>query len=104
MAILHQRQCGGRGVHGRSRGADHELPSGDIGYVKRNNGHWVKNTGNTELQFLEVFKSPYFVDVSLSDWLTHTPREMVAATFNIDPAVIARWPNDKPETLPIYQG
>ena len=70
---------------------------GDIGYVKRNNGHWVKNTGNTELQFLEVFKSPIFQDVSLSDWLTHTPPAMVAATFNIDPAVIAKWPKDKPE-------
>jgi oxalate decarboxylase len=77
---------------------------GDIGYVKRNNGHWVKNTGNTELQFLEVFKSPIFQDVSLSDWLTHTPPAMVAATFNIDPAVIAKWPKDKPETLPLYQG
>jgi oxalate decarboxylase len=40
----------------------------------------------------------------LSDWLTHTPPAMVAATFNIDPAVIARWPKDKPETLPLYQG
>jgi hypothetical protein len=29
---------------------------------------------------------------------------MVAATFNIDPAEIAKWPKDKPETLPIYQG
>jgi oxalate decarboxylase len=77
---------------------------GDIGYVKRNNGHYVKNMGNTELQFLEVFKSPIFQDVSLSDWLTHTPPAMVAATFNIDPAVIAKWPKDKPETLPIYQG
>ena len=67
------------------------------------NGHWVKNTGNTELQFLEVFKSPEFHDVSLSDWLTHTPPAMVAATFNVDPAVIARWPKDKPLTLPIYQ-
>jgi oxalate decarboxylase len=76
---------------------------GDIGYVKRNNGHYVKNLGNTELQFLEVFKSPYFQDVSLSDWLTHTPPAMVAATFNMDPAEIAKWPKDKPETLPIYQ-
>jgi hypothetical protein len=29
---------------------------------------------------------------------------MVAATFNIDPAVIVRWPKDKPETLPLFQG
>src|SRR6266481_6381858 len=65
---------------------------GDIGYVKANNGHYVKNLGNTELQFLEVFKSPIFQDVSLSDWLTHTPTAMVAATFNIDPSEIAKWP------------
>jgi len=76
---------------------------GDIGYVKRNNGHYVKNTGNTDLQFLEVFKAPFFQDVSLSDWLTHTPPAMVSATFNIEPAVIAKWPKDKPETLPLYR-
>ena len=76
---------------------------GDIGYVKRNNGHYVKNIGNTELQFLEVFKSPFFQDVSLSNWLARTPPAMVAATFDIDPAEIAKWPKDKPETLPIYR-
>jgi oxalate decarboxylase len=76
---------------------------GDIGYVKRNNGHYVKNIGNTELQFLEVFKSPIFQEISLSEWLTHTPPAMVAATFNIDPAVIAQWPEDRPETLAIYR-
>jgi oxalate decarboxylase len=48
---------------------------GDIGYVKRNNGHWVKNTGNTELQFLEVFKVR-FSDVSLSGLVdAHTARD-----------------------------
>ena len=30
---------------------------GDIGYVKRNNGHYVKNIGDTDLQYIEVFKS-----------------------------------------------
>jgi oxalate decarboxylase len=75
---------------------------GDIGYVKRNNGHYVKNIGNTDLEFLEVFRSPYFVDVSLSDWLTHTPPAMVAATFNLDPETIAKFPTDKPEILAAY--
>jgi oxalate decarboxylase len=77
---------------------------GDIGYVLRNNGHYVRNIGNTDLQFLEVFRSPYFVDVSLSDWLTHTPPAMVAATFNLDPATIAKFPKDKPETLAAFMG
>jgi len=50
--------------------------------------------------FLEVFRSSYFADVSLSDWLTHTPPEMVAQTLNVDPAVIAKFPNNKPEIMP----
>jgi oxalate decarboxylase len=73
---------------------------GDIGYVKRSLGHYIRNTGNTDLQFLEVFNSAYFSDVSLSDWLTHTPPAMVAQHLNIDPAVLARFPNNKPEVMP----
>jgi oxalate decarboxylase len=72
---------------------------GDIGYIKRTNGHYVKNIGNTDLEFLEVFRSDRFEDVSLSDWLTHTPPAMVAATFNMDPATIAKFPKDKPEII-----
>jgi oxalate decarboxylase len=33
-------------------------------------GHYIKNVGDTDLQFLEVFKSSYFADVSLSNWTT----------------------------------
>jgi oxalate decarboxylase len=73
---------------------------GDIGYVKKSHGHYILNTGDTDLVFLEVFRSSYFADVSLSDWLTHTPPEMVAQTLNVDPATIAKFPNNKPEIMP----
>jgi oxalate decarboxylase len=73
---------------------------GDIGYVKRNNGHYVKNVGDTDMQYLEVFRSSYYADVSLSDWLTHSPPEMVAQTLNIDEATIAKFPNDRPLVMP----
>jgi oxalate decarboxylase len=73
---------------------------GDISYVKRNVGHYVKNTGDTDLQYLEVFRSSYYADISLSDWLTHTPPEMVAETLNIDKATIAKFPNDRPLVMP----
>jgi oxalate decarboxylase len=73
---------------------------GDIGYVKRSNGHYIQNVGDTDLQFLEVFKSPYFADVSLSDWVTHTPPALVAQHLNIDAATIAKFPNNKPEIMP----
>ena len=74
---------------------------GDIGYVKRSNGHYIKNVGDTDLQFLEVFNSDVFADVSLSDWLTHTPPALVAQHLNIDAATIARFPSNKPDVMPL---
>ena len=74
---------------------------GDIGYIKRAYGHFLRNTGQADLVYLEVFRSSYFADVSLSDWLTHTPAAMVAQHLNVDPDVIGRFPSDKPVVLPI---
>jgi oxalate decarboxylase len=75
--------------------------AGDIGYIKRAYGHYIRNTGNTDLVYLEVFRSSYFADVSLSDWLSHTPRAMVAQHLSIDPATVANFPNGKPVVVPV---
>jgi oxalate decarboxylase len=75
--------------------------AGDIGYFKRNFGHYLRNTGTKDLVYLEVFRSSYFVDVSLSEWLTHTPPALVAQHFNVDPALISRWPHKKPMVVPV---
>jgi oxalate decarboxylase len=73
---------------------------GDVGYVNRNFGHYIKNVGNDDLMFLEIFRSNSFVDVSLVDWLTHTPTALLAATFNVSQQDIAKWPKDKPLVMP----
>ena len=74
---------------------------GDIGYINRSNGHYVKNTGDTDLMFLEVFNASSYQSVSLSDWLAHTPPAMVAAHFNMSPQDVARIPNDIPDVMPL---
>jgi oxalate decarboxylase len=78
-----------------------DFKPGDIGYVKKSLGHFIRNTGSTDLVFLEVFRSDRFEDVSLSDWLAHSPHALVAQHLNVDPAVIARFPNNKPEIMPL---
>ena len=67
-------------------------PATDVGYVKRQQGHYLRNTGFNDLVYLEVFRSSYFADVSLTEWLTHTPRAMVAQTLKVDPEAIGRFP------------
>ncbi len=73
---------------------------GDIGYVKRQNGHYISNVGDTDLQYLAVFRSDHFASISLSDWLSHTPPAMVAQHLNVDPATIATFPSNRPEIMP----
>lgn len=73
---------------------------GDLGYVKKSLGHYIQNTGTTELQFLEIFKTDRYSEVSLSDWLTRAPPQLVAQHLNIDPAVIGRFPRNRPDVVP----
>ncbi len=73
---------------------------GDIGYVPRNLGHYIKNVGDTDLVFLEIFKASGFQDISLSGWLTHTPAALVSAHFNVSAQDIAKFPNDIPDVMP----
>jgi len=77
-----------------------DLNPGDIGYVKRNYGRCVQNVGDTDLQFFAVFRTPHYAELSLSDWLIHSPPEMVAQHLNVDEATISKWPSDRPSILP----
>ena len=74
---------------------------GDIGYVTKSLGHYVENTGTTDLTFIAVFKADKYEEISLSDWLAHTPPAMVAQTLNLDPAVIAKFPKNGPGLMPV---
>ncbi len=77
-----------------------DFAAGDIGYVKRNYGHYVENVGDTDLQFLGVFRAPRYEEISLSNWLTHTPPKLVAQHLNVDEASIAKWPDNSPGVMP----
>ncbi len=55
---------------GRARTMDFE--EGDVGYVPQSNPHYVENTGDTDLVFLEMFKSDHYEDISLAEWMAHT--------------------------------
>lgn len=83
---------------GRARTMDFE--SGDVGYVQKTLPHYVENTGNTDLKFLEMFKSSFYQDLALSEWLSHTPPELVAAHLNLDKATLDALPKTKPVIMP----
>src|ERR1700687_1129774 len=81
-----QGRMGVFGAQGTARTFDYR--AGDVGYVPFAMGHYIENTGNTPLRFLEMFRSSYFADVSLNQWLALTPPELVQAHLNLTPAVM----------------
>jgi oxalate decarboxylase len=77
-----------------------EFNAGDIGYIRKGLGHYIENIGDSDLVLMEVFRADRFQEVSLSDWLAHSPITMVAETLNLDPSVIARFPKNRPDIVP----
>jgi oxalate decarboxylase len=78
-----------------------DFQEGDVGYVQKTLLHYVENTGDTDLIFIEMFKSDRYQDFSLSEWLAHTPPELVMAHLNVDRATLDAIPKNGGVIMPI---
>jgi oxalate decarboxylase len=72
-----------------------DFNANDVGYVPSNAGHYIENTGDTDLVFIEAFASDLFLDVSLNQWLRRVPSEMLTAHLNIDKEMALKIPTEK---------
>jgi oxalate decarboxylase len=79
---------------GKARTFDYQ--GGDVGYVPFAMGHYIENTGDTPLRFLEMFRSDRFADISLNQWMALVPPELVQAHLNLDQETMAALAEDKP--------
>jgi oxalate decarboxylase len=79
---------------GKARTFDYQ--AGDVGYVPLAQGHYVENTGTETLRFLEMFRSPYFADISLTQWMALTTPSLVRHHLNLDARTTAGLSKDKP--------
>jgi len=77
-----------------------DFRAGDVGFVPFAMGHYVENTGDTPLRFLEIFRSSYFADVSLDTWLALTPPELVEAHLKLDRQVMQALRKTKTPIVP----
>ncbi len=78
---------------GRARTMD--FNANDVGFVPAVAGHYIENTGNTDVVFLEMFKSSQFVDFSLNNWIGRMPPEMAMAHLNLSEDALKRIPAEK---------
>lgn len=71
----------------------------DVGYVPKMAGHYIENTGTTDLICLEMFASPVFQDVSLNNWLRLLPPQVAAAHLGLSQEELQTIPAAKNELL-----
>lgn len=93
-----QARMGVFGASGQARTFDFQ--AGDVGYVPFAMGHYIENTGTMPLRFLEVFKSSYYADVSLDQWMALTPPELLQAHVKLDPQTMAALRKEKVPVVP----
>jgi len=78
-----------------------DFKAGDVGVVKRNLGHYVENTGDDQLIYIETFKSDHYEEVSLANWLAHVPPSLISAHLNIPEEVLATFPREAQGIVPL---
>ncbi|MDB5055140.1 MAG: oxalate decarboxylase [Bacilli bacterium] len=82
---------------GKGTARTFDYRAGDVGYVPFAFGHYIQNTGNQTLWFLEMFKSDRFVDMSLNQWMALTPRDLIRDNLHVGPELLdalrkQKWP------------
>ncbi|KAI4252091.1 MAG: hypothetical protein LQ352_004474 [Teloschistes flavicans] len=77
-----------------------DFAAGDVGYVPFPDTHYIENTGDVDVVYLEVLQAPKFTDISVSQWLGLTPPQVVKDTLHLPDELVARLPKYKSYIVP----
>ena len=84
---------------GKARTMDFQ--AGDVGYIQKSVPHYIENTGDSDLEFLEIFKASEYQDISLAEWISHLPPELVDAHLHLGEKVIESIPKEEAVVVPV---
>jgi oxalate decarboxylase len=68
---------------------------------RKNFGHYVENTGSDVMQFLEVFRTSRYEEVSLADWFSHLPPELLMHHLNLTRNDVEKLPKSRRGIVPV---
>jgi oxalate decarboxylase len=78
-----------------------DFQEGDVGYVPISNPHYIENTGDTDLVFLEMFKSMEYQDISLAEWMAHTPHLLMDQHLQVGQSMLDAIPKQESVIMPV---
>ena len=77
-----------------------DFEGGDVGYVDISMPHYIENTGETDVEFIEVFPIPFYEDISLAEWLAHTPYRLTNEHIGTGEEFLAKIPKKEMSVVP----
>ncbi len=77
-----------------------DFEEGDVGYIPISHPHYVENTGDTDLVFIEMFKSSEYQDISLAEWMAHTPHLLMNQHLGVGMSMLDGLPKDETVITP----
>jgi oxalate decarboxylase len=76
---------------GKARTTD--FKANDVGFIPAVAGHYIENTGEGDLVFLETFKSSRYADFSLNQWIRRLPDQMISQHIHLDSSYLKQIPD-----------
>jgi oxalate decarboxylase len=75
-----------------------DFEAGDIWYFPRGHSHMLECLGNEPCHFVLIFDNGYFSEFgtfSISDWIGHTPKPLLAKNFGVPEATFDGFPREE---------
>src|SRR4051812_43285909 len=75
-----------------------DFEPGDVWYFPRGHGHMLECLGDEPCHFVLIFDNGYFSEFgtfSISDWIGHTPRPLLAKNFGVPESTFDGFPKEE---------
>jgi oxalate decarboxylase len=75
-----------------------DFDPGDVWYFPRGHGHMLQCLGHKPCHFILIFDNGYFSEFgtfSISDWLGHAPKSLLAKNFGVPQQIFDGWPQEE---------
>jgi oxalate decarboxylase len=75
-----------------------DFEPGDVWYFPRGHGHMLECLGNEPCHFVLIFDNGYFSEFgtfSITDWMGHTPRALLAKNFGLPESTFDGFPKEE---------
>ena len=78
-----------------------DFEEGDVGYVPISNPHYIENTGDSDLVFIEMFRTSEYQDISLAEWMAHTPHLLMNQHLGVTTSMLDSIPKQEAVVTPL---